>query len=341
MNVGRNDPCPCGSGKKYKKCCLDRDQVRDKESPATAPTPPAVVGELRRALEEREFTSLQEAQGFTTRFMHNYNRRPEQDFAGLSAEQMFHLLHEPWESPQLLTFATRLPVPPEAPLWRLFAFLADAIGEKGLKPTVTGNLPRNFCREAALAFWGEEALREQTRFHGINTEGDFSELHVTRLVAELAGLVRKYRGRFILGRECRQLVLSAEGGVAVYPRLLEAFIREFNWGYQDRFPELEFVQRSFGFTLYLLQRFGDEERPHSFYVDANERAFPQLPGELPPGRLMQPEDVVRHCYTLRTLVRFADFCGLAQVTPVSDSIFCSDFRVRKLPLLDAAVRFNS
>lgn len=22
--VGRNDPCPCGSGKKYKKCCLDR-----------------------------------------------------------------------------------------------------------------------------------------------------------------------------------------------------------------------------------------------------------------------------------------------------------------------------
>ena len=23
--VGRNDPCPCGSGKKYKKCCLDKD----------------------------------------------------------------------------------------------------------------------------------------------------------------------------------------------------------------------------------------------------------------------------------------------------------------------------
>lgn len=22
MNIGRNDPCPCGSGKKYKNCCL-------------------------------------------------------------------------------------------------------------------------------------------------------------------------------------------------------------------------------------------------------------------------------------------------------------------------------
>jgi len=25
--IGRNDPCPCGSGKKYKKCCLDSKSV--------------------------------------------------------------------------------------------------------------------------------------------------------------------------------------------------------------------------------------------------------------------------------------------------------------------------
>ncbi|MFB6351310.1 MAG: SEC-C metal-binding domain-containing protein, partial [Bradymonadaceae bacterium] len=24
--VGRNDPCPCGSGRKYKKCCLRKDK---------------------------------------------------------------------------------------------------------------------------------------------------------------------------------------------------------------------------------------------------------------------------------------------------------------------------
>ena len=24
--VGRNDPCPCGSGKKYKNCCLRKDE---------------------------------------------------------------------------------------------------------------------------------------------------------------------------------------------------------------------------------------------------------------------------------------------------------------------------
>jgi Zn ribbon nucleic-acid-binding protein len=28
MKVGRNDKCPCGSGKKYKKCCLEKDEQR-------------------------------------------------------------------------------------------------------------------------------------------------------------------------------------------------------------------------------------------------------------------------------------------------------------------------
>lgn len=28
MKTGRNDPCPCGSGKKYKHCCMHLDRVR-------------------------------------------------------------------------------------------------------------------------------------------------------------------------------------------------------------------------------------------------------------------------------------------------------------------------
>ncbi len=24
--VGRNDPCPCGSGKKYKQCCMKKNE---------------------------------------------------------------------------------------------------------------------------------------------------------------------------------------------------------------------------------------------------------------------------------------------------------------------------
>ena len=47
--IGRNAPCPCGSGKKYKKCCMRRHEAARSESapagPATgsksSPAPPA------------------------------------------------------------------------------------------------------------------------------------------------------------------------------------------------------------------------------------------------------------------------------------------------------------
>jgi len=42
---GRNDPCPCGSGKKYKRCCLAKDEDAERAravataSPASRPSP--------------------------------------------------------------------------------------------------------------------------------------------------------------------------------------------------------------------------------------------------------------------------------------------------------------
>jgi hypothetical protein len=36
MKTGRNDPCPCGSGRKYKKCC---EVVQSEPVPASRPSP--------------------------------------------------------------------------------------------------------------------------------------------------------------------------------------------------------------------------------------------------------------------------------------------------------------
>jgi len=35
VKVGRNDPCPCGSGLKYKKCCLGKERQRSREKELT------------------------------------------------------------------------------------------------------------------------------------------------------------------------------------------------------------------------------------------------------------------------------------------------------------------
>lgn len=43
---GRNDPCPCGSGQKYKRCCLPKDQLA--ESAALAEAAAARAAEAAR-----------------------------------------------------------------------------------------------------------------------------------------------------------------------------------------------------------------------------------------------------------------------------------------------------
>jgi hypothetical protein len=37
MKTGRNDPCPCGSGKKYKHCCYAKDTMKHDEPVIAAP----------------------------------------------------------------------------------------------------------------------------------------------------------------------------------------------------------------------------------------------------------------------------------------------------------------
>jgi tetratricopeptide (TPR) repeat protein len=40
--TGRNEPCPCGSGKKYKQCCLAKDEAAARAArPAQPAAPPA------------------------------------------------------------------------------------------------------------------------------------------------------------------------------------------------------------------------------------------------------------------------------------------------------------
>ena len=44
MKAGRNDPCPCGSGKKYKKCCLGTDRVASAAQAIAISSPRSVTG---------------------------------------------------------------------------------------------------------------------------------------------------------------------------------------------------------------------------------------------------------------------------------------------------------
>ena len=56
VKIGRNDPYPCGSGKKYKQCCYA------KEGPEA--NPGGIFDELRKIMRDKQFGSLQGGAGF-------------------------------------------------------------------------------------------------------------------------------------------------------------------------------------------------------------------------------------------------------------------------------------
>ena len=60
--TGRNDPCPCGSGKKYKHCCLERDRTAELVS-ASAQRVALQAQKANQAAQRQDYqTTLQESQ---------------------------------------------------------------------------------------------------------------------------------------------------------------------------------------------------------------------------------------------------------------------------------------
>ncbi len=334
MKAGRNDSCPCGSGKKYKHCCLGKGDGERRPGPAQA-----IADEIAMAAAERPFESLEELNAYATDLMNERNRWALVEFCGLSPEQMTHLLYAPFTSPETVRYAADIEPGRDVEIMGIFFALVQAIGENGLKATATGNLPLKFCK--AMAQQLQETATDQRPPHigGIRSEADLETLHCTRLVAELAGLIRKYRGHFVLTRKCKDMLARRDHG-GLYLELFKSYVTQFNWAYRDRYSEADIVQHSFLYTLFLLTSFGEGERPQQFYEDKFLDAFPTAIDMFAETGYSTAENSARHCYVIRALERFAAFFGLAELVPESQKLYDYRFRVRKTALLDRFVTFT-
>jgi len=330
--IGRNAPCPCGSGKKHKQCCLA------KPGPAQA-----LVDEIAEAAAQQPFMSLEELDALAKQRMNQRNQRALDEFCGLSPEQMTHLLHAPFDSPETVRFSTDIASIRETEIMRVFIPLIEVIGECGLKTTAKGNLPLKFCKAMAeqlrQADDGDGGGIRRLRIGGISSEVDLEVLHCTRLVAQLAGLIRKYRGKFVLTRKCQKMQISGAYG-EIYLELFKAYTTKFNWGYRDGYPEAGIVQHSFLYTLFLLASFGNTQQPQQFYEDKFLAAFPMALDMFGESSYSTAEDEARRCYFLRSIDRFAVFFGLAELNLKSRKLYREKYLVRKSALLDCFVNFK-
>jgi len=295
--------------------------------------------EIERAVAAQNADSLPELQALAERVMRHRNQRPRDEFCGLSPEQMSRILYDPFDSPQFVTFSDNFPKPSAPLAFALISLLADACGDDGLKATAKGYLPAKFCRDAAIAALGEEGVKEMTFGSEVRKELDFRELHIVRLVAQMAGLIRKYRGRFLRTKKCEKL-LSASSHGKLYLQLLTAYVRKFNWGYSDGYDDHYLIQEAFLFSLFLIHRFGDEFRSPVFYEEKFLQAFPTVLDEVKDPVYGSKEDQVRNCYSLRTMERFARFFGLIELDGNYPGFVRRSYKMKKSALLDQLINFH-
>jgi hypothetical protein len=304
--VGRNDPCPCGSGKKYKHCCLG------KEPP---PRISSVMDELRAAIAGKTFHSLDEANAFARAFMESKNRVPQLDFLGVSSDQMHRLLEFPFVNTDEivgingnLPLSTLLGIPI---VKNAMLFLGKLAEREPLKATAKGNLPLSFVQEMFACM----ELPER-HYHPvpIRTEEEVTLLHALRGILILCGWIKKRGDRFSLTDSGRKILQGGFDGIG-FRHLLEVFTLKFNWGFMDRYPPFSIVQKSFLFGLYLLHRRANREIEDQVLADQFLRAFPQVLEEAcrykAPYR--EPRDLISGCFSLRFLERFCEYFGFLTI----------------------------
>ncbi|PCI50029.1 MAG: hypothetical protein COB51_03555 [Moraxellaceae bacterium] len=327
MKIGRNAPCPCGSGKKYKHCCLSVSRE--------------VSDELGELLSAQEFNSIEEVQAASDTIMAKQNQKPQDDFLGLSSEQVYRMLNFPYDTPELFQFSEPLSVEPCAPILMLIDGIAAAIDEKGLPATkARGSLPQKLCR----ALWSDYSKLYADELiasvHKVNKEDDFFDLHVARIVLELAGFLRKTKGRFYLTQKYKKIV-SESGTKGLYPIIFKTYCFEFNWAYWDRYSDVAFLQQSFLFTLYLLKQHGEKMEFTSAYEDDFLQAFPMVVDEMEESSYSTPEENFRRCYYLRACKRFLVFFGLAELEKIEgDNVYEQKYKIKKTALFDEVIHFD-
>ncbi|PIQ63905.1 MAG: hypothetical protein COV99_00340, partial [Bacteroidetes bacterium CG12_big_fil_rev_8_21_14_0_65_60_17] len=206
--IGRNEPCPCGSGRKYKHCCL--------KFPKPLSPPPV----------PRSQSNVPEFDGLTPYFMDA-------------------LIYQPLHAPEVLTFAETVDND-TAPVLVVLKEIIRAIGTGGLKATKTGALPRAFAQAVGPRIRSEREHYWARFEKSIQKESDVGTLEIARTVLEQAGVLRKYKGKFIIGREFRPII-EKHGVGGVYLELFRAAMLRYNWAYMDQIPLFPRIQGFAGF----------------------------------------------------------------------------------------------
>ena len=242
------------------------------------------------------------------------NNTPLEDFCGLTPNEVHQLLYYPFADKSPLRFRNDIAddVLENIPFFRIAEeFLKLIQRDKQIKLTPLGALPKKVMVE----IYDHKFLLDEMIESGIVKlwkEQDCISIMVARLVVDLAGLIKKSTGKLFLTKEGTRL-LKPENRLQLFKEIFKAHSTDFNWGYCDGYPQRPIGQLGFGFSLYLLDQFGEQLQSASFYVEKYMKAFPQLLEFFPDQQFSSGKRLFERCYRLRTIDRFLEWYGFVTV----------------------------
>lgn len=305
MNLGRNDPCPCNSGKKYKRCCMDSTSKQNSE----------VFDEIVQTIATNPDLSLDEMNLVAQHKISGINNNPLGDFCGLSANQMDNWLRAPFNKLAGVTIT----IPNEltaSPVMRYLAIILDEAMQQGgsFKATAKGNLPAKIAKQVSELLH-EFAVSEYEKpvsiseFSGSN-EDKINALHYTRILADIAGIIYLKSGSFHIKKNA-QKQYQTHGIKAFFLPMLEAATTHYNWGYFDSFVCDSDLRIFWVFMLWRIQTHGSVEKLTEEVITA----FPALLNEMPATQYKESQDLLGVLIRSRFIERFLEFWGFITVNP--------------------------
>lgn len=241
------------------------------------------------------------------------NNSPFDDFLGLSSNNMHNLLYYPYSdnSPVQLRSDLDNATLDRIPFFRIVEELLKVIRRDGfIKLTPLGALPKKIMVE----LYSYKYIPEEFIEKGISKllrQQDSVSIETARFVAEVARLAKKLKGKFLLTKKGTTL-LKPESRLQLFETVLQTFTQGFNWGYNDGYPAQPIGQLGWAFSVFMLDRFGDQLRRGEFYGDKYLRAFPHFITFFDDD-YGTPADNCKSCYSLRVFDRFFDWFGFVTV----------------------------
>jgi hypothetical protein len=241
------------------------------------------------------------------------NNTPLDDFLGLTPTEIHNIIYDPLDNDSIIRLNDNIDenTLDQIPLFKISEeYLRIIQRDKQIKLTPLGALPKKVMVE----LYDKRILLDEHIESGLTKlwkEQDCISIMSARYTLELSGLVKKAAGKLILTKKGIEL-LKKENRHQLFKEFFLGFTDKFSWGFNDGYPEQPIGQFAWLFSIYMLDKYGDQSRKIDFYAEKYLKAFPDFITYFTERYSSIKNQFIR-CYGIRAFDRFLLWFGFVSV----------------------------